>query len=125
MSAFEEHKICSVVYTIARSDGSSENVPDDIDFQNLSLYLEGIWSKDGQEQNFIWTSNLPGEKVFSLDNCSYMQENSDGKSMAVELERKVSRAFDDVEFSDVEEQKGSLQIISNLIQQAELRCQIY
>ncbi len=122
---FEEHRICKLVYTIARSDGSSENLPEDIDFQNLSLYLEGIWSKDGQEQNFIWTSTLPGEKVFSLDNCSYIQLNSDGNSMRVELERELAGAFDDVDFSVVEEQKGSLQIISNLIQQAELSCQIY
>jgi hypothetical protein len=123
VKTFEEHRVCSVVYTIARADGSSGNLPTDIDLNNLSISLEGTWAKDGQEGTFSWSSSLPSERVFLLEDC--LVEGEVGRGMRVRLTRSISTAFDEINFSTDEEQVGAMQILTNLVQDAELTCALY
>lgn len=121
--SFEEHRVCDLVYTIARADGSSQNVPEDVELENLSLYIEGFWQKGDIEESFSWSSSLPTERVFPLENCLDSDEYVDGKGMKVQLTRDLSEAFDDIDFEAVDEQNGSLQILTNLVQDTEFVCQ--
>jgi hypothetical protein len=120
---FEEHPVCSVVYTIARADGSSGNLPTDIDLNNLSISLEGTWVKDGQEGTFLWTSSLPAERVFSLDDC--ISEGTTGTGIRVQLTRNISTAFDEIDFATVDDQVGALQVMTNLVQDSQLTCSLH
>lgn len=121
--SFEEHRACSLVYTIARADGSSGNLPTAVDLRNLSIYLEGMWAKDGQEGTFSWSSSLPAERVFSLDDC--VDEGTTGTGMRVQLTRNISTAFDEIDFTTVDEQVGALQIMTNLVQDSQLTCSLF
>lgn len=120
--SFAEHVVCSLVYTIARADGSSQNLPIDIDLNNLSLYIEGSWQKDDEAGDFIWESNLPAERVFPLKNCVQAGENIHSKSMKIQLTRDISRAFDDIDFVSEDSQRGALQLITNIVQDTMLTC---
>ena len=121
--SFEEHQVCELVYTLARADGSSQNLPEDIELENLSIYVEGTWRKDGAEQRFMWVSNLPAERVFSLDNCTRHEHYDDGKGMVIQLTRDISGVFDNIDFANgVDEQNGALQMLTNLVQDTQLHC---
>jgi hypothetical protein len=120
---FEEHPVCSVVYTIARADGSSGNLPTDIDLNNLSISLEGTWVKDGQEGTFLWTSSLPAERVFSLDDC--ISEGTTGTGIRVQLTRNISTAFDEIDFATVDDQVGALHVMTNIVQDSQFTCSLY
>ena len=110
-----------MVYTIARSDASTKGMPEEIDLEQKTLLIEGRWSKGREAEAFVWETALPSESVYSLEGLHYNGE----RAIRVELLRDRGHLFDDIEFEDMESERASVQLFSNLMQNMEIQIEFF
>ena len=102
---------CDGVYTIARADQQTLQLPSEVDMTSQSLWLEGDWQREGVDASFLLHTSIPAQEMIAL---SEVVVDGEGDRGILLVQRDVHRLFDQVDFIAEEDGRLALQVLTNL-----------
>jgi hypothetical protein len=105
---FPEAQYCQAYWLVARGDPETAAA-------GTSLSLDGSWSKDGIEGQFMLESDFALASITDLDPIQVNQTE-----LTVTLQRPMARLFDDIDFATDNDYTIGWRSLSNLIEQSQV-----
>ena len=118
-------RYCTAHYLVARSDGLTTNMPDDIDMYGKSLYLEGTYQAADSDAvvAFSLQTSLANGKIVdirpSIDSEPVRLEVSD-EGIHINIQRQLDTLFDGVDFLTMDSDEQARTVLWSLIRDTQV-----
>ena len=113
-ASFPKASYCGTEMLLARSDAKTQNLPEDIDMLQYSLYLDLLWSKQDSKP-------IPLEVKIKLSHSGsapFSTISAQGNSLSITQTRLSSGLFDQIDFKTEIPERAARQVLRNVIKDA-------
>lgn len=113
---------CKAHYLVGRADDDAVNVPTEVDYDRVSLHLEGTWQVDGGEpQPLVLVTDFNFGKLLTMypegqvgDEQSALRLDPTEAGIELVITRRLAGWFDGVDFALLDDQGLAIAILDNL-----------
>ncbi|MEL6178131.1 MAG: hypothetical protein AAFS10_04215 [Myxococcota bacterium] len=110
---------CRVHYLVARSDTGTEQLPDDVPMEGLSLHVRGSWQRPGEHTPtpFVVDASVAHGLLPRMAEV-FVGADEGSSSVVVTVERKLEELWTGVDLASLDEAELARALLTNLMDSA-------